>query len=161
MRRDSEGITLVEVLVAMVFTGLAFTALALSQVTGFRVTRSSQESAIARDLATRQLETFRAYGFDPYVMCPIPPESYKPDSYAGYPECQGSVSSTDHKGFTTDWDLSTRPVGTKLMSKPALIEARITVSWDDNEYHLTSYLSCGDPGEFATTDVPCPVESLL
>lgn len=166
MRRSNQGLTLIEVMVALVFTGIAFTALAMSQVTGFRVTRSSQEAAIAKDLAMRQMETFRGYGFDPFVMCPtIDADTYKPGTYAGYPSCEGTEMSSDHPRFTIDWSLSNRPQGTKLMSPPALVETKITVSWDDKgrtrDYFLTSYMSCGDPGQFATTDVPCPKDTLL
>lgn len=166
MRRSNLGLTLIEVMVALVFTGIAFTALALSQVTGFRVTSSSQEAAIAKDLAMRQLESFRGYGFDPFVMCPtIDPDVYKPDLYAGYPTCEGEQTSSEQPRFTITWSMNNRPEGTKLMSPPSLVEAKITVNWDNKgnnrEYFLTSYMSCGDPGQFATTDVPCPKDTLL
>lgn len=165
MRRSEQGLTLVEVLVALVFTGIAFTALALSQVTGFNVTRSSQETAIARDLAMRQVELFRSYGFQPFDLCPtIDPEVKDPYAYDGYPPCEGSESLAEHPGFTLEWALTNRPQGLPLMSKPALIEAAVTVHWQGKgggkNYPITSYLSCGDPGEFATTGVPCPKESL-
>lgn len=165
MRRSEHGLTLIEVMVALVFTGIAFTALALSQVTGFRVTRSSQEASIAKDVAMRQIESFRGYGFHPFVMCPtIDPEVYDPDAYAGYPTCEGSEAVAEHPGFTVEWALTNRPEGLPQMSKPALIEVKILVDWQGSgsgkEYPITSYLSCGDPGEFATTDVPCPKESL-
>ncbi|MEX2541282.1 MAG: prepilin-type N-terminal cleavage/methylation domain-containing protein [Trueperaceae bacterium] len=164
MRRSDQGLTLIEVMVALVFTGIAFTALALSQVTGFQVTRSSQEAAFAKDIAMRQMEVFRGYGFQPFNLCPtIDPED-KDTSLAGYPKCEGSEASAEHPGFTLEWVLSNRPQGLPQMSKPALVEAKITVRWQGKgggkDYAITSYLSCGDPGEFATTDVPCPKESL-
>jgi prepilin-type N-terminal cleavage/methylation domain-containing protein len=164
MRRSQQGLTLIEVMIALVFTGIAFTALALSQVTGFRVTRSSQEAAIAKDLATGQAELFRAYGFDPFDTCPtFDPELY---GWVGYPNCVDEEASADHPGVVVKWALTNRPQGTKLMSDPALIEVAITVEWPDradgtNQYFLTTYLSCGDPGEGVTTSVPCPDESLL
>jgi prepilin-type N-terminal cleavage/methylation domain-containing protein len=164
MRRSQQGLTLIEVMIALVFTGIAFTALALSQVTGFRVTRSSQEAAIAKDLATGQAELFRAYGFDPFDRCPtFDPEL---DGWVGYPPCEGEEASADHPGFVVKWALTNRPQGTKLMTRPALIEVAITVEWQNREgstkdYPLTTYLSCGDPGEGVTTSVPCPEESLL
>lgn len=167
MRRSQHGLTLIEVMVALVFTGIAFTALALSQVTGFKVTRSSQQTVIAKDVGMRQLELFRGYGFHPFVRCPtIDPEVYNPDSYTGYPACEATQASADHPGFTLDWSLTNNPAGTKLMSPdPALVEVKIDVFWQSGDetkhFYLTSYLSCGDPGEFATTNVPCPKETLL
>lgn len=164
MRRETKGLTLVEVMVALAFTGIAFTALALSQVTGFRVTRTSQEAAIAKDLALHQMELFRSYGFQPFVRCPtFDPEV---DGWVGYPACSGSETSSDYPGFVVDWALTNRPLGTKLMTPPSLIEVTITVRWqvregDSKDFVLTSYLSCGDPGEVGSTDVPCPKASLL
>lgn len=159
MRRSNQGLTLVEVLVALVFTGVAFTALALSQVTGFKVTRSSQEAAVARDLATKQLELFRSYGFEPYSEC----STFDPEDqgFVGFPPCEATVTSDEYPRFTIHWLITDRPRGTPLMSKPALLEIQVEVTWDDKSYELTSYLSCGDPGEYATTKVPCPTESLL
>jgi prepilin-type N-terminal cleavage/methylation domain-containing protein len=164
MRRSQQGLTLIEVLIALVFTGIAFTALALSQVTGFRATRSSQEAAIAKDLAMFQVELFRGYGFEPFSLCP----TFDPgdNGWVGYPTCAGSEASAEHPNFTVNWELTNNPQGTKVMSKPALIEVKVTVTWDSQSgrtgnFPVTSYLSCGDPGEGVTTDVPCPTESLL
>jgi type II secretory pathway pseudopilin PulG len=162
--RSEQGLTLIEVMIALVFTGIAFTALALSQVTGFRVTRSSQEAAIAKDLAMRQAELFRAYGFDPYDRCPT--TSPADEGLVGYPACQDQEASIDHPGFVVKWALTNRPEGTKLMTPPALVEVKVTVEWQTRdagtkEYFLTTYLSCGDPGEGVTTSVPCPQDSLL
>jgi prepilin-type N-terminal cleavage/methylation domain-containing protein len=163
VRRSAQGMTLIEVMVALVFTGIAFTALALSQVTGFRVTRSSQETTIAKDLAMRQMELFRSYGFEPFKRCPtFDPEL---DGWVGYPECEDDLLSTEHPGFGVEWEITNNPAGTKVMSPPALIEVNVTVTWNSRvggakEFYLTSYLSCGDPGEGATTNVPCPKTSL-
>jgi type II secretory pathway pseudopilin PulG len=165
MRSSRQGLTLVEVMVALAFTGIAFTALALSQVTGFKVTRNSQEAAIAKDLAHNRLEVFRAYGFHPFALCPtIDPEDLDPAAYAGYPPCEGSATSSEYPAFDVAWSLSNRPQGTPQLSKPALIEVRVLINWPEgakmSSYAVTSYLSCGDPGAFASTDVPCPKESL-
>jgi prepilin-type N-terminal cleavage/methylation domain-containing protein len=164
MRRRNDGMTLIEVMVALVFTGIAFTALALSQVTGFRVTRSSQEAAIAKDLAMYQVELFRGYGFEPFKRCP----TFDPDlsGYVGYPTCAGAEGSVDYPAFDVSWQLTNRPEGTKQMTPPALVEVKVVVEWsaangNSKDYHLTSYLSCGDPGEAASTNVPCPTDSLL
>jgi prepilin-type N-terminal cleavage/methylation domain-containing protein len=164
MRRRNDGMTLIEVMVALVFTGIAFTALALSQVTGFRVTRSSQEAAIAKDLAMYQVELFRGYGFEPFKLCP----TFDPadNGYVGYPACAATEVSADYPAFDITWALTNHPEGTKLISPAALVEIKVVVEWTAasgvaKEYFLTSYLSCGDPGEAASTNVPCPTDSLL
>lgn len=163
MRHSQQGLTLIEVMIALVFTGIAFTALAFSQVTGFRVTQSSQEAGIAKDLAMQRVELFRAYGFAPFSLCP----TFDPadDGWIGYPNCEDQEASTEYPAFVTNWTLSNRPQGTKLMTPPALIEVKVTVQWQSRgggskEYLMTTYLSCGDPGEGVTTSVPCPTDSL-
>lgn len=154
MTARASGLTVIELLVALAVASIAFAALAFSQVTGFRVTRSSQGAAIAKDVGMKQLEVIRGLGYGYYRHCSDGTET----------DCSGSAPNAEHPGFTVHWKITDSPEGVKVLSAsepPALMGVEIQVTWEDTRYDLVGYLSCGDPGESATTEVPCPRESLL
>lgn len=148
-----DGMTLVEVMIAVAIIGIAFVALAFSQVLGFRVTRVSQQTQIARDLATLQMETIRSNGFASYKDCD--------GSDSAPSDCSGKVASSDYSDFTVSWDMDNSPPGMAAVSAPALVAVTVSVTWHDQEYALTNYLSCGDPDDESSTTVPCPGETLI
>lgn len=153
MKGRASGFSLLELLVALAMIGVAFGALAYVQVTGFRVTRSSQGAAIAKDLGMKQLEILRGRGYQAYRDCT--------DGAAG---CSGTEVDDEHPSFSVSWTITDAPAGVKLLSgtePPALLGVEIQVTWEDTRYDLVGYLSCGDPGKTGTTETPCPRESLL
>ena len=159
MKGHRSGVTIIELMVALAVASIAFAALAYSQITGFRVTRSSQGSALAKDIGMKQLEHIRGLGFDVYRDCP----ATGPSEDSGLPTCDGSATDAEHPGFTVHWNITASPAGiapVPALSTPALKGVEVWVTWEDSRYDLIGYLSCGDPGETATTEVPCPNESL-
>ena len=59
------------------------------------------------------------------------------------------------------WEnVTASPAGVPALDPPALKGVEIEVTWEGASYELVGYLSCGDPGETATTEVPCPIASL-
>lgn len=155
MRRRVAGVTIIELMVALAIVAIAFAALAYAQITGFRVTRSSQGAAIAKDVGMKQLELLRGLGYELYKDCPDGEPVVE-----GVPGCTGSRVDEEHPSFTVHWAITAAPVGVAELDPPALKGVEIHVTWEDTRYDLVGYLSCGDPGEFATTEVPCPSESL-
>lgn len=151
MRRAVRGVTIIELMVALAVASIAFAALAYSQITGFRVTRSSQGAAIAKDIGMKRLEELRGAGFETYKHCV---------DAAATPDCSGSAADADHPTFTVHWEVTASPPGVPALDPPALKGVAVWVTWEDSRYDLIGYLSCGDPGESATTEVPCPTESL-
>lgn len=156
MRRRVAGLTIIELMIALAIIGIAFAALAYAQVTGFRVTRSSQGAAIAKDLGMKQLEVIRGLGYGLYRDCP----DAGPTEESGLPPCSGSEADETHPGFTVHWSITSSPAGVNALDPPALKGVEIHVTWEDTRYDLVGYLSCGDPGETAMTEVPCPRASL-
>lgn len=171
MNRAS-GLSLLEVLVSLAVSSVVFLALALSQLTGFRTTRGAQEAASARDLASRQIEVIRSYGYAVYAErgaasgafagCPgSSPAGSSADVDAAFPNCAGSDDSVaGFPGYTVSWTVAPAG-GVRLTDPPALYGVDVTVTKDDLTYALASYLSCADAGELSVTGIVCPDESLL
>jgi hypothetical protein len=135
---------------------VVFGVLASSQVLGFRVTRDSAETALARDLATKQMELIRAYGYGTYKGCPGTAVSQ-----TGIPACSAQNQPTDKAGYTMSWSLTNRPQGIPVLSPPPLVGVNVTVSYRGKSYVLSSYLSCADGGDYSFTNANCPSESLI
>ena len=156
MRGRTAGVTIIELMVALAIVSIAFAALAYSQITGFRVTRSSQGAAIAKDLGMAKLEYLRALGYELYRACP----DAGPAAGGPLPACEGSEPGAEHPSFTVRWRITESPVGVPALDPPALKGVEISVTWEGTRYDLVGFLSCGDPGESALTQVPCPSGSL-
>lgn len=182
--KNAQGLSLLEVLIAFAVVSITFLALAMSQLTGFRVTRDSAEAATARDLASRQIEIIRGYGYatygkrtavtatgtvtTPYEGCPTNPagSSAELDSASPFPNCAGSdIAITNFPGYTVSWAVApsadAAPTGGAPTDPPALYNVNVTVTRDDFTYVLASYLSCADAGETSNTGIVCPAGSLL
>jgi prepilin-type N-terminal cleavage/methylation domain-containing protein len=168
--KHQSGVSLVELLVALGIASVVFAVLASSQVLGFRVTRESAEVSQARDLATKQMELIRAFGFNMYNLCPT---SLNPDAVAlsssgssssssSIPTCKAENQPTGKSGYTMSWTINNQPTGIKATTPKALVSVNVTVSYKGNKsYTLSTYLSCADAGDFALADVRCPDASLL
>ncbi len=172
--RDARGLSLVEVLVAFAVIAVVFMALAMSQLTGFRATRDSAEASTARDLASRQLEIIRGYGYATYAKrttvlgvyagCATTSptgSSAELDRASPFPTCVGNDGDlANFPGYTVSWTVA--PADDVLATDPpALYDVSVTVTRGDFAYTLASYLSCADAGELSVTGVSCPEESLL
>ena len=59
LRRDDEGLSLVEMLVALVVTSIAFTALAAAMLTGVRSAQASSVVTASNQVASEQIERLR------------------------------------------------------------------------------------------------------
>lgn len=172
--KNAQGLSLIEVLVAFAVISIVFMALAMSQLTGFRATRDSVEASTARDLASRQIEIIRGYGYATYAQrttvlgifagCATTSptgSSAELDVPAPFPNCTGSDSDiTNFPGYTVSWTIAPSD-DVRTTDPPALYDVDVTVSRDDFTYTLASYLSCADAGELSVTGVSCPEESLL
>jgi|GEM_PF-3050180 len=125
--RSSPGITLIEVLVAILFIAVVFLGLVGIQVLSLRVTRSSQQASDATQLAietlTAQTVAVQA-DFDGYQVCP------------GVSICSGSVVRA---GNTANWSVS-RPSG-YMFDGLLLVDVQVT---GDAEAQMTTYVSCMD-----------------
>lgn len=70
---NRDGLTLVEVLIAMVVISVAFVALSTSQVMNLKITRDSREASLATQAANRQIEILTQRILDDYATyknCP-------------------------------------------------------------------------------------------
>lgn len=155
--RRTEGLTLVELLVALVFVGVVFSALALTQITGLEATRNSQERTAARDIGSRVLEEIRALGYLNFRDC-------DPGSTATGPlgmACSGTRTPAGQPLFEVSWRVTNEPPGLPVLSPPAVLGAEVVVTWQDERLPLFTYLSCGDPGDASLSTDPCPSGSML
>lgn len=163
---NNRGISLIEVLIAFAIITIVFVALAMSQVLGFRVTHDSVQVAEARDIATEQLEIIRGFGFPYYQTCP------DTDPTVG-PACQNASfpagdTVANHNAYTMRWNITNAPVdeaGNPINPSGtdggvALVGVEVVVSWRDDSYVLSTFLSCADADEFSSSTVPCPKGSL-
>ena len=161
--RRTDGLSLIEILIAFAIISVTFTALMMSQITGFRVTRSSAQASLARDVASEHMYVLRSYGFHNYEDCGVGNTPVDATS----PACSGSQAVPNQNGYTLSWTITNNPTrsdGTAfnpVVTDPHLLGVNVTVSWGDGDYTLSSFLSCADVGEFSSTSVPCPVSSLL
>lgn len=160
MKKMEQGLSLIEVLVALSIISIVFLALAMSQVFGFRTARDSLEASTARDLASRQIEVIRSYGYASYAGCPT---SMPSGTVA--PICSGSETDTSNPGYTVAWEITNAPPGIPTTTPPALLGVRVETQYGPQSnrraYTLASYLSCADAGNLSVTNVPCPETSLL
>lgn len=161
--KQRSGLSLVELLVAMSVIGIAFAALISSQVFSFKVTKESQQSSIAKDIASQQMETIRGYGYAVYKNCP----SRLTLSNSAAPICSKSGQTiSNHSGYTLDWSVTNQPLNpgktsdSITLSPPPLVGVTVTVKWGNESYVLTSYLSCADAGDSSSTTINCPSDSL-
>ncbi len=155
--RESQGLSLIEVLISFSIMSIVFLALAMSQVYGFRTTRDSLEASTARDLASEQIEVIRGYGYASYQNCPATsPIGASADFDNGFPTCSGSDSRiSNFPGYTLAWAIAL-PDNIPVTDPPFLLGVEVTVQRDDLSYVLASYLSCADAGDLSVTDIPCP-----
>lgn len=168
--RQSQGLSLIEVLVAFSIISIVFLALAMSQVVGFRTTQDSLEASSARDLAARQIEVIRGYGYavygprTGYTGCnseTSAPAGSSQDFDLAFPSCAGSDSTViGFPGYTVSWDIAPA-ANVPVTTPPALYDVEVTVTREDLTYILASYLSCADAGEFSVTGVACPSATVL
>jgi type II secretory pathway pseudopilin PulG len=155
--RNTQGLSLIEVLVSFSVVSIVFLALAMSQVFGFRTTRDSLEASTARDLASEQIEIIRSYGYISYQDCPSTSPSGASANFSdGFPSCSGSDDSIDNfPGYTLAWAIAL-PDDVPVTDPPFLLDVEVTVQRDDLIYVLASYLSCADAGDLSVTNIPCP-----
>lgn len=173
MKRD--GIGIVELLVVIAVIGVTFLAMASSQFLSFKVTRTAQETAAAKDIAARKMEQIRGYGYFIYADC----NDGEGTLYISVaPGCKGKVTGQNdqngdllgHDKYTLTWTIDNTPVNPRsggadlaTFATPPLISISVTASWGNgsaDSYSLQSYLSCADAGEFSFTGVPCPAQSM-
>jgi type II secretory pathway pseudopilin PulG len=135
----ASGLTLVEVLLALVVMSVAFVALANAQIGNLKVTRDAQLATMALELANEQLE--KASGdvtadFAHYQTCP---------SGSG---C--SWSGTAEGGFSYAVTLTGLP-------SQGLVLVDVIVS-GPMDYRLATYVSCYDgyPSPSARAPAHCP-----
>lgn len=165
MRKQS-GLGIVEIMVALSIIGIAFVALAFSQVYSFRATGDSQKTAIAKDIASKKMEEIRGLGYATYKGC-------VPNSTNA--ACLTSNQSvTNQSGYSLSWVITNQPKNpsklTQTLPTPttanpaALVGVTVTASWQQGSstksYVLSSYLSCADAGDFSSTNVPCPKDTI-
>lgn len=151
--RTRRGFTLVELLVAIAVIGIAFTALAMTQLSGFRVTQDAVQTAVARDVATRQMEDLRALGYARLVRC----------GETDQPACTaGPAPDEEEPRFLLSWSVSDdlSAIGVPSLAPPPLLDVQVEVTWPDGSYQLGSLLSCADAGASSSTNVDCPKESM-
>lgn len=170
--RESRGLSLIEVMIAFSIISVVFLALAMSQITGFRTTRVSLEASAARDLASRQIEVIRGYGYPTYARqitatgvyagcTTVSPNGSSADVDVAFPTCRGSDDTiSNFPGYIVSWSIAPSD-DVPARDPPALYDVDVTVTKGTLTYVLASYLSCADAGEFSTTGVSCPRESLL
>jgi Tfp pilus assembly protein PilV len=145
------GMTVTELLVALTIIGVAFTALAMAQVTSLQVTRSSSDAATARDAAQQKLELIRAFGYAAFRTCPG-----TQSALSGAPSCAGTEVLASNDRFTVSWNVDSNPFGRNQSGQaPALVEARVTVTWHEQSYELVAFLSCADVDAYSTLHVAC------
>lgn len=168
--KQQTGLGIVEIMVAISIIGIAFVALAFSQVYSFRTTGNSQKTAIAKDAASKKMEEIRGVGYETYRTCAASSTNTS---------CVASGQTvTNQPGYSLAWSITNQPKNpsdlTKTLPtpdvdangrpKPSLVGVTVTVSWQEGSspktYVISSYLSCADAGDFSSTNVPCPKESL-
>lgn len=91
--RNNSGLTLIEVLLAVVIIAVAFLALSASQLTSLRVTRSAELSSVATQFANETLEVLIQRVLD---------------DYTGYQACPGAAGCTGTEtrdNFTATFDI--------------------------------------------------------
>jgi type IV pilus modification protein PilV len=161
-----EGLTLVEILIAIVIVGVAFMALANLQITNMRVTRDSQQASVATQIANEILEhvTRDVYGgSDPsyniynYYTCTggntsslcqyggaLPDAKFPQLDATKYPGLnQYSYSVVIESLYD---DPGTPPTSSRTMAEflnEGLIKATISVA-GPSSLTFTSYLTCYD-----------------
>lgn len=137
--RQTQGLTLIEVLIAIVIIAVAFIALASSQLTNLRVTRDSELASLATQTANEELE---------YLIQAIL------DDYVSYQACPGAAdicSGTRSEGsFTVDYDISHDDA---TYSLKGLILVEINVSGPSSAT-LSHYVSCMDVSPPPTVTTP-------
>lgn len=157
--RNTQGLSLIEVLISFSIMSIVFLALAMSQVYGFRTTRDALEASTARDLASEQIEIIRSYGYASYQDCPTTsPSGASADFDDGFPTCSGSDDTINNfPGYTVAWTIAL-PDDTRVRvtDPPFLLDVEVTARRDDLTYVLASYLSCADAGDLSVTNIPCP-----
>lgn len=174
--RTSQGLSLIEVLVAFSIISIVFLALAMSQTTGFRVTRDAIAVSTARDIASRQIEIIRGYGYVTYgrraatTTTPVyagcattsPSGSGQDIDAAGFiPRCSGTDNAiTNFPNYVVSWSI-TPSDDVPATDPPALYDVEVRAGRGNTNYVLSTYLSCADAGELSVTGVPCPRQSLL
>lgn len=158
MKSRHEGLTIIELLVTIAIIGITFLALAMSQITGFRVTRDSAEAAIAKDAATEQMETIRAWGYEQYKGCP----AIEPTA-SDAPKCEGTATLSNNTNLTLQWRVDNRPPEIKPLDPPPLVSVIVTVTNNNGgtDYELYTYLSCADADFLSATQIQCPVTSIV
>lgn len=160
--KQSEGLSIVELLVSLAIISIVFVALASSQALGFKTTKQSVEMSTARDVASQQMEIIRSYGYFSYLDCPTG-EPFL--SIAPACKVEG-LTLAEHSGFSLNWEITNAPLNTSggtinPTGGVALVQVDVEVTWDESSFGLTSYLSCADAGDFSMTEVPCPEGSLI
>jgi type II secretory pathway pseudopilin PulG len=168
--KQNSGLGIIEIMVALAIIGIAFVALAFSQVYSFRVTGNSQKTALAKDIASKKMEEIRGFGYSSFRACPSSTPITPPFA------CSASNESVANQaGYSLSWTITNQPKNPSDLSqtlsapsaadpKPSLVGTTVTVSWQEGagtkSYVLSSYLSCADAGDFSSTTVPCPIESM-
>lgn len=156
--KSSQGLSLLELLVAFTVVAIAFLALAMAQVTGFRTTRDALDVAAARDVASKHMEQMRALGYVAFKNCPTA------NSVMACSATNTSVAG--RPGYALSWRIQTNPPNpanpsaTLVMSPPPFLLAEVRVTWRGKRYVITSYFSCADSGELSSTNVECPQASM-
>ena len=154
--KSKKGVTILELLVALVIIAVAFFAIAAAQLGSLSATSNAREISGAKDFANGQLEGVREKilldvlsasnpraAWETYVdACPVvqdPPAAAGVDAL-----CQGHATGGR---YTAQWVLGPED-GAPRAAEGALVQVRMKVVWatgeTQKELGLMSYLSCVD-----------------
>ncbi len=168
--KSERGVTILELLVALVIIAVAFFAIAAAQLGSLSATSNAREISGAKDFGNKQLEGVREKilldvlsadnsraAWETYAdACPVvqdPPAAAGVDAL-----CKGRAAGGR---YTAQWVLGPEN-GAPKASEGALVQVRMKVTWatgeSQKELGLMSYLSCVDVDRKANRDLSvCPV----
>ena len=169
--RSERGVTILELLVALVIIAVAFFAIAAAQLGSLSATSNAREISGAKDFANGQLEGVRREILLDILSAPDPRAAWRKYADSGCPAvqdppaeesinafCKGSAAQGGK--YTAQWVLGPED-GAPKASEGALVQIRMKVSWatgeNQKELGLVSYLSCVEVDQKVDGPSVCPV----
>ena len=167
---NERGVTILELLVALVIIAVAFFAIAAAQLGSLSATSNAREISGAKDFANGQLEGVREKILLDVLSASNPKAAWKtyadacpvvqdPPAGAGVDAlCKGRGAQGR---YTAQWVLGPEN-GAPRASAGALVQVRMRVAWatgeTQKELGLISYLSCVEVDQKANRNLSvCPV----
>ena len=168
--KSERGVTILELLVALVIIAVAFFAIAAAQLGSLSATSNAREISGAKDFANGQLEGVRREILLDVLSAPDPRAAWRKYADGGCPVvqdppaeeginafCKGSAAQGGK--YTAQWVLG--PESDAGASKGALVQVRMKVLWatgeNQKELGLVSYLSCVEVDQKVDGPSVCPV----